>query len=776
MRPHPINKQSMKTRFAYKNLLLVPAMALMLNACSGEDNTAGKREQYAAYTQADLQQLFDTGQYETLLDAITFYRDEGTATTDQLELLANVYRLLGDGVGMEVIVERLRERGVAEPDSALLLASAFVLQYDYEAAEAALAEQILPPEDAFEGLLLRGDIMKNLGNRDQAERYYRLAVRIEPENSFGRTALALFLLEKGQQEEAVQVFSEVSAQDIKDKVIVSYAAGMVNRYSGKIDEALIHFENAVSKDPQDVLSRLELAGIFLSKNQVELAQAQLDAVYEIFPNNPMAHFYTALMLVRDGRFDEAEDLLIRTGDFTKAYPLAARVYGLTMYELKKYTLAIPYLNWASSVFPGHVPSRMALADSLLHSGDNDNVLAVLKPLLDAGENAEAHAFASTAASRKGYMGDARRYSERALALAATDNSLSPERVSALRQQAAFSRYYDDDLEGAQELLSTRTGNTPDDIALLVHQANMLMASGKTDQVSGIVDTVLELDPDNAIGQNLRGAVLFQEGQIEDSIEAYNRALAISPDYESAMKNRAISYIQAGKASDARSDLAKLIELAPNDNQVVSMYGQVLLAMNEAEAALPYLERAVAIYGDSVLVNNRYAAALAGVERFDEAIQYGERAQILGREFPEFSAFIQEQLVTWREAKQAADAEAADERAQEQAQQDADRAAEDALEQQLREQGQLTDAEKMNEEQRLARNELFGSWMADELGLDADQKAEYVQSIIEADEQEPGNTDIVRKAISDLEAAGKRATIQAIEMKLAEFAEQVEAGS
>lgn len=53
-----------------------------------------------------------------------------------------------------------------------------------------------------------------------------------------------------------------------------------------------------------------------------------------------------------------------------------------------------------------------------------------------------------------------------------------------------------------------------------------------------------------------------------------------------------------------------------------------------------------------------------------------------------------------------------------------------------------------------RNKLFGLWAAERLGKAGDEAEAYARSVVQADFQEPGDADVVRKVRQDLEQAGK----------------------
>jgi hypothetical protein len=52
-----------------------------------------------------------------------------------------------------------------------------------------------------------------------------------------------------------------------------------------------------------------------------------------------------------------------------------------------------------------------------------------------------------------------------------------------------------------------------------------------------------------------------------------------------------------------------------------------------------------------------------------------------------------------------------------------------------------------------RNRLFGMWVAEKLGLPADQAEPYARTVVEADFEKPGDSDVIEKVQKDLTAKG-----------------------
>lgn len=71
-----------------------------------------------------------------------------------------------------------------------------------------------------------------------------------------------------------------------------------------------------------------------------------------------------------------------------------------------------------------------------------------------------------------------------------------------------------------------------------------------------------------------------------------------------------------------------------------------------------------------------------------------------------------------------------------------------------------------------RNRLLGQWAAERMGLSAVEADAYAKSVVQADFEESGDEDVVRKLLGDMVAAGVGAT--EAEVRAALDTKQVEA--
>ena len=66
-----------------------------------------------------------------------------------------------------------------------------------------------------------------------------------------------------------------------------------------------------------------------------------------------------------------------------------------------------------------------------------------------------------------------------------------------------------------------------------------------------------------------------------------------------------------------------------------------------------------------------------------------------------------------------------------------------------------------------RNKLVGLWAAEKMGMSAAEAAPYATSVVQADFEEAGDDDVIRKIVGDLGAAGVDTDAAAITAILAD---------
>lgn len=104
----------------------------------------------------------------------------------------------------------------------------------------------------------------------------------------------------------------------------------------------------------------------------------------------------------------------------------------------------------------------------------------------------------------------------------------------------------------------------DDAAALAQQAARLAAQGKAAEAIAALDKLIAREPDRAEAYDLRGSERFKLGQIDGSIEDFDRYLKLRPDQEPWHWKRGISYYYAGSYDKGRRQFEGYQTVDDND--------------------------------------------------------------------------------------------------------------------------------------------------------------------------------------------------------------------
>lgn len=64
-----------------------------------------------------------------------------------------------------------------------------------------------------------------------------------------------------------------------------------------------------------------------------------------------------------------------------------------------------------------------------------------------------------------------------------------------------------------------------------------------------------------------------------------------------------------------------------------------------------------------------------------------------------------------------------------------------------------------------RNKLLGLWAGQQMGKDQSEREEYAKTVVMADFDEPGDDDVLRKVLGDLQAAGIATSSDAVRREM-----------
>ena len=226
------------------------------------------------------------------------------------------------------------------------------------------------------------------------------------------------------------------------------------------------------------------------------------------------------------------------------------------------------------------------------------------------EQADALRYMGIMAFRKGEIGRAVAYLERAVAArpAAAD----------FRNDAGAARRAAKDLPAAEEHYRQAIALAPTLAAAYYNLGNLLRDRENREEAIIHYRAAIDRDPEYAAAHNNLGLVLRDLGQEEDAMDAFRSALAVQPLAADPHFNLAIGLKASGDIAGAIDHYRRAVKARPSFASAQSNLGVALIECGEPEAALPHFRAAIATQPDMADAYNNMGNAHYFLGQYDSA--------------------------------------------------------------------------------------------------------------------------------------------------------------
>lgn len=132
--------------------------------------------------------------------------------------------------------------------------------------------------------------------------------------------------------------------------------------------------------------------------------------------------------------------------------------------------------------------------------------------------------------------------------------------------------------------------------------------------------------DTADLTGLMAGMLAQDNKIEEALETYRQALAIAPDNTNLLYGRAMLYARQDDIVSMEEDLARVIELDPNNAEALNALGYTLAdKTSRLDEALTLIRRAFVLSPQSPAIADSLGWAYFRLGNMEQAEKYLKRA-------------------------------------------------------------------------------------------------------------------------------------------------------
>jgi tetratricopeptide (TPR) repeat protein len=510
-----------------------------------------------------------------------------------LILLGNALAGLQDLENAVSVAERVASHEAASQGSYVNLGALRLARGEYDEAEKAFTTAVVKNPRSLSAHLALANFYRAAGKLDASERAFQQALEVDPQNFQANRAIAAFYVESNRSARAEPYLRHVAetlddesswleltdlllaggtlpeAETLLPKLsslsgrtgLVELRIARIKHGAGKTAEAHDILKKLVQQRPNNAEALALDAELLLKEHRVDAALATARDAVKADPNSEDARFILGRIhaIRRDfGESEKAFKEIVRTNPAA----LEARVELSKLHvERREIDSGIGAAREASRINPASIDARLALVSALLVREEDrhlafEEIAALVREFPFSAAVATARGKAHLV---KQDRAAARRDFERAL-------ELDPQDLDALSQLLALDLSTGRSL-GARRRLLTHLEQRPDDPALLLMTAKVLVADRQHARAETLLRRVAALDPANFESYVLLGQLLIAQKRLDEAAQAFAAIIERDP-----------------KSADAHTMLGLLMHAQRRVPEAVAHYEKALEADSHAATA------------------------------------------------------------------------------------------------------------------------------------------------------------------------------------------------
>lgn len=338
---------------------------------------------------------------------------------------------------------------------------------------------------------------------------------------------------------------------------------------GNYNGAIVHYKNALEKDPNFVSARFNLGLAYLETGKLDQAEREFQKVQLQNPQDSRVTFQLARIANFQNKPAVAVPLLTAYLQEHPDDPAALEQLAFSATISGDPAGARELLEKALAVEPGRVSARLALIHTFMTQGDGGRAREAVEALLrDDPENRPA--------------------------------------LHILAQLEARER----DPDGMLDVYSRISSIYPSDLFARYKEGSILIDKGQGEAVKASAEAMIKEFPDKAEGHRLLGLYLSREGRFDEAVTSLTKSLRIQPDLETYYL-LGLAYYYLGNLEMAVTQFQTVLDYSPGFVQARVMQGEIFLRQRRGAEALVVAEkmlesnpedfRAHALKGDALLL-------------------------------------------------------------------------------------------------------------------------------------------------------------------------------
>jgi tetratricopeptide (TPR) repeat protein len=457
-----------------------------------------------------------------------------------------------------------------------------------------------------------GTCYQQLKQYPKAIEAYKQAIAIEPDYTIAIGALAGIYYSQGRYDDALEMYEKVIK--IKPNPQTYRMIGLLLDITGRCEEAVEAFRNAIKTNPKDAIAYNDLGTVYFKLNRAEEAIKAFEKAKEIDPNCAFAYNNLGSFYYNSGKYEKAIELFTKATNLEPKFYLAYINLGLAHSTLRNYPEAANAYKRAIELNPKDAIIFNNFGFALERSGHPKEAEEVYKKAIKIDPNCfEAY---------------------NNLGLIYSDSNNYREAI---------------------QLFNKAIEIKPNNAIAICNLGVAYKGLGNYVQSIKCYEDAIEKDPNYAAAYSELGDMKDDLGCYEEAIEAYKKSLDIEPNNKLGWIILGLGYRKLHQYHDAISAYEQIIRLDSNNAEAYYWTGDAYYNLKEPNKALDAYQKAITDnpnYGEAYY---RIGVIYCELKQYEKAIDVLKKAR---RIVPEKTAvyvnlgFAYSRLKIYENAKEA----------------------------------------------------------------------------------------------------------------------------
>ncbi|MCM2674346.1 tetratricopeptide repeat protein [Shouchella plakortidis] len=383
--------------------------------------------------------------------------------------------------------------------------------------------------------------------------------------------------------------------------------------AGQTEDGLKKLERASHTDDHE--EKFTVVELFYELGHTKRAQALLDELLVLYPDEGSLSVFSAEMMIDDEREDEAIELLLDIPSSDEAF-LQAQILLADLYQMQSLDeVAEQKLLAASEHAPDEVIITYGLGEFYLDRGDYSKSIPYLKKAVyqkDELKGVPVDLKLAEAYSATGEFEEALQYYQKGM-----EDSMTPDALFGF----GFTAYQAGDMTVAIEQLEALKSLDSDYTSLYPYLAKAYETDNRLQEALEVLKDGMSADEFNDQLHLLAGKISFKQQDPEQGETHLRQALALNPSNMEALQTLA-AYLRHEEQIDELLELCTHARSYGEADAMLDWYEAFALrSLDEYEKAYPLYEEALAAFAEDADFLEEYAHFLMEYGQREKAVEF-----------------------------------------------------------------------------------------------------------------------------------------------------------